>query len=104
MAKSTKAKTTAPKKVVKKPVAKRTATKKSVSAKSSADTSFMQVKITDQTIYWLIFGAAAIVFALWLYSLDAKVRDLYDQIDANTYRDAPALNAPVDANSDAAQE
>lgn len=103
MAKSTKAKTVTTKKAVKKPVVKRT-TKKHVAKKTADNTPFMQVKITDQTIYWLIFGVAAIVFAIWLYSLDAKVRDLYDQIDANTYRDSPSLHTPDETDSSTSEK
>ena len=84
MATKAKAKTS-PKKIVKKPVVtKRVATKKSVK-KSTSEPAFFEMKFTDQTVYWLIFGAVAIIFAIWLYSLDAKVRDLYDQVDTNTY-------------------
>jgi len=81
MAKTTAAKTkaTATKKAPKKSV------KTTRQVQSRATTDFFEARITDQTLYWLIFGAAAIIFALWLFSLDAKVRDLYDQIDANTY-------------------
>lgn len=49
---------------------------------------FFTVKITDQSLYWLIFGIVAILFALWVYTLDARVRDLYDQIDMTTSNEA----------------
>lgn len=77
--KTTKAKT------VKKAAPKKQTAKKHAN-NAVTQSQFMEARITDQTIYWLIFGAAAIVFALWLFSLDAKIRDLYDQIDANTYQ------------------
>lgn len=86
MAKTAKAKTkaTTTKKVTKKPasVAKKVTKKKEPAA---VQPQFFQVKITDQSLYWLIFGAVCILFAVWVYTLDARVRDLYDQIDANTY-------------------
>lgn len=106
MAKATKAKTTTTtKKVVKKPAvsAKRVTTKKRVS-KQASEPEFMQVRVTDQTLYWLIFGAAAITFALWLFSLDAKVRDLYDQIDANTYSASSSLDQPAETDSSTVEE
>ena len=103
MAKATKAKTTTTtKRTTKKPVvaAKRVTPKKK--AVKATEAPFMQARVTDQTLYWLIFGAAAIMFALWLFSLDAKVRDLYDQIDANTYSAEPTLN--INAGSETSEE
>lgn len=77
--------TTTKKKVVKKPVAvKRATTKKSVK-KTTQEPAFFEMKFTEQSAYWIIFGAVAIMFAIWLYTLDAKIRDLYDQVDANAY-------------------
>lgn len=78
MAKTTKAKTGTTKKVT-----KRIASTKRRSA-SASQSNFMDTKITEQTLYWFIFGAVAIIFALWLFTLDSKVRDLYDQIDTQT--------------------
>lgn len=90
MAKAAKPKTkatTTKKTTVKKPTAKRPVTKRTVSkrtvAKRTEEEPFMQFKLTQQTLHWIIFGAVSIAFALWIYSLDAKVRDLYDQADAN---------------------
>lgn len=77
--------TTTTKKTVKKPaVAKRVTTKKRVK-KAAQEPAFFEMKFTDQTVYWIIFGAVAILFAIWLYTLDAKIRDLYDQVDAKSY-------------------
>lgn len=69
---------------------KATATKKSTKKRAvttkpaSTRSNFFEVRLTEQTLYWTIFGIASIAFALWLYSLDARVRDLYDQVDAST--------------------
>lgn len=71
--------TTTKKRATKKPVV----TKRVASKKATTSEPFMQFRVTQQTLYWVIFGAVAIAFALWIYSLDAKVRDLYDQVDAN---------------------
>lgn len=76
---------TVSKKVTKKPATKRTVVKKKTVSKVAKQPEFMETRFTDQTLYWLIFGIAAITFALWLFSLDSKVRDLYDQIEANSY-------------------
>lgn len=73
------------KKVAKKPAAARHAAPKKKAASVAAQPAFFEARFTDQSLYWIIFGAAAIIFALWLFALDAKVRDLYDQIDANAY-------------------
>lgn len=94
---------TAKAKATTKKVAKKQPTIKHVSSKGKASkavtqSQFMEARITDQTIYWMIFGAAAIVFALWLFSLDAKVRDLYDQIDTNAYTADPALHVNPTVN------
>ena len=80
-AKKTATKTTKTKKTTKKPqsVAKRIVRKDTLSREE-----FFKIRFTDQTLYWLIFGTASILFALWVYTLDSRVRDLYDQIDKNT--------------------
>lgn len=84
MAAQAKAKTTN-KKVAKKTVApKRTVTKKSFK-KVNREPAFFEMKFTEQSVYWIIFGAVAILFTIWLYTLDSKIRDLYDQVDANAY-------------------
>ncbi len=89
MAKTVKAKTktTTAKKVTKKPAvaAKKAAPKKRAVSTATAKPQFFQIRITDQSLYWLIFGAVAILFAMWIYTLDGRVRDLYDQIDIDTY-------------------
>lgn len=69
---------------VKKPTTVKRTTKKQVNT-SSAQPDFFEIRFSSQSLYWIIFGVASIVFALWLYTLDAKVRDLYDQVDANSY-------------------
>lgn len=95
--KSTKTKATAAKKTTPKKPTKVTKVSKK-SAKPVTQSQFMEARVTDQTVYWMIFGAAAIVFALWLFSLDAKVRDLYDQIDMNTYN-SDVVPAPTDTTT-----
>lgn len=88
------------KKATKKPkVAAKSSTKKRVASSSAAAQPFMQVRITDQTLYWLIFGTVSILFAMWVYSLDAKVRDLYDQIDINSANE-PVMVQPKHETTD----
>lgn len=95
-AKATTKKKTVTTKATKKPttVTRKTTTKKKISA-AAAPTPFMQPKVTQDSLHWLIFGAVAILFAMYIYTLDARVRDLYDQIDANTYSTDAALEAQL---------
>ncbi len=108
MAKATKAKTkpttTTAKKVTKKPstVSKRVSTKKA--AAKTQQPPFFQIRVTDQTLYWLIFGTVSILFAMWVYTLDARVRDLYDQIDINTYSADSMIRPEVKKDEPAASE
>ncbi len=84
------------KKSTKKAPAKKTAVKRAP-AKSSASKvthvtksakthapkkdSFMTFRITHEACYWVIFGAAVILLALWVLSVNVRVNALYDQID-----------------------
>lgn len=73
-----------PAKGLKKVTPKAPAASKSIpKSKATAQSEFLTVRFTEQSLYWLIFGTAAILFAIWVYTLDARVRDLYDQIDAS---------------------
>lgn len=82
------------KKAAKKPTTVKRTTKKQVMG-ADAQTDFFEVRFSNQSVYWVIFGIAAIVFALWLFMLDAKVRDLYDQIDANNYNTSSMQTKPT---------
>lgn len=108
MAKTGKAKaktTTTVKKVTKKPatVTKKVAPKKKTKAAVATKPEFFQVRVTDQSLYWLIFGAVAILFAMWVYTLDSRVRDMYDQIDMNTTNIDAALETQLN-KQEATQE
>lgn len=105
MAKATKAKTkSTTKRVTKKPTtaAKRVTTKKA--RRPAHEQQFMDTRLTQQTLYWFIFGVACIAFTLWLFTLDAKVRDLYDQIDENTYNSDPSLYMKADKDAGASAD
>lgn len=80
----------------------KTSTKKRSTAtkQASARSNFFEVRLTEQSLYWTIFGIASIAFALWLYSLDARVRDLYDQVDASTN----SMNYPSKQTTDDVQD
>ncbi len=97
MAKTAKAKskatTTTRKKTTKRPASttKRMSTKKRAKSSAAAKQDFFEFRITEQTVYWLIFGAAAILFTIWIYTLDLRVRELYDQVDRNNMNSDPTL-------------
>ena len=42
---------------------------------------FMTVRLSKQTVYWLILGVISIAFAWYTMSLTMSINDLYDQID-----------------------
>ncbi len=67
---------------------KKTATKKTAKAtvkrsvpKKTNENSFWQVKFTVNTVYWLAIGIAVVSAALFSYSTNLKVNEIYDQID-----------------------
>lgn len=76
----------------KKPAVKRAPAKSSVSkathhsvknaqSRSTKKENFMTFRITHEACYWLIFGAAVILLALWVLSVNIKLNNVYDQID-----------------------
>lgn len=102
------AKTTSPKTksvTTKRPTAKKSTPKKTArsATKAAAQQPFLEFRITQQTLYWLIFGAAAITFTMWLYTLDARVRDLYDQLDVNSYSLHTVTTPPAGSIEEAQQ-
>lgn len=48
-----------------------------------ANSDFMNVRFTAQTVYWLVLGVVVVLFTLWLMHLQASIQAIYDQIDAN---------------------
>ena len=76
----------------KKPAAKKSSRAKSSSVKTASRTKtvsyspaferkFMQTKFTEQTIYWLIIGAAVIALVVWVLSIQVKMDDMYNDMD-----------------------
>lgn len=70
----------------KKPSQARRTSKSSASRAQSANpqSQFMQTKVTQQTIYWLIIGAAVIALTVWVLSLQRQLNDIYDQIQIDS--------------------
>lgn len=85
--KTTKAAHASPKKTVtKKASAKRTAAKnKSAEMQSfrlcKEPQPFMSFKPTRQTAYWLIIAVMSIAFTAWIFSIQSRITDLYNQIE-----------------------
>ncbi len=77
-----KSKTTAAKKRTTSATKRRTATAKKPTHKlrEAHTKDFMVVQFTRDSLYWLIFGVIAIIFALWVTSLQQRVNELYDQV------------------------
>lgn len=78
-----------------------------VSFQAADDRPFFEFRVTQQTLYWVIFGAVSIAFALWVYTLDARIQTLYDEIDASTYAEGYDMStmqtAPTDQTEPAEQ-
>ena len=60
------------------------AKKRAVSFATKSDVKFMQARFSEQTVYWLIIGAAVIALAVWVLALQVKLDEVYDQIDAQS--------------------
>lgn len=85
---------TSVKKTAKKP-AKKPAKKTASAAKSRKQNTvqsfriqpetgpFLTTQLRRETLYWLILGAIAIAFTLWINHLHNQVQDLYDIVDKN---------------------
>lgn len=44
----------------------------------------MSLRITVQTLYWLILSGAVLMLGLWVLNIHNKVQTIYDEIDRNT--------------------
>lgn len=67
---------------------KKTTTKKTAKAtvkrsvaKKSPSKAFWKVDFTINTVYWLVIGIAVVAAALFSYTTNQRVNDIYDQID-----------------------
>lgn len=47
--------------------------------------NFMETKVTDQSIYWIVFGIVVIAFASWILKVQADLQDVYDKIERDSY-------------------
>lgn len=61
-----------------------TSTTRTVAAKRSDDHKFSEVRVSDQTVYWLIIGAAVVALAAWTLSLQLKLNDVYNNIEVTS--------------------
>lgn len=87
---STAKETTVKKTGATKPIAKSSVPKKAVASKAAKMQSlklapetenFMSVKMTMQTVYWVIICLLSLAFALWILTVQADINNLYDQIE-----------------------
>lgn len=93
--KATTTKKAAPKKktITKKPASKATSTRSTSRATKAKATKsfklqrsaepFISLKITVQTLYWLILAGAVLLLGLWVLDISQKVQTIYDEIDSN---------------------
>lgn len=51
---------------------------------AKAQEPFMSLKITVQTLYWLILAGAVLLLGLWVLDIHNKVQNIYDEIDQST--------------------
>ena len=50
----------------------------------SRDTQpFFVVRVTRQTLYWLILCGVVLLLGIWVLTLSIRIQNIYDQIDAN---------------------
>lgn len=42
---------------------------------------FMEARFSEQTVYWLLIGAAVVGLAAWVLSLQVQLNEMYDNID-----------------------
>lgn len=65
---------------------KKTTAKKQPSLRSfrpAAEQDFMSFRFTVQTVYWLILSVLVLALGIWVISLNTKINDIYNQIDAS---------------------
>lgn len=43
---------------------------------------FFTFRITRQTLYWLILSVAVLSLGVWMITINQRVQEIYDQIDA----------------------
>lgn len=47
--------------------------------------NFMNTTLTNQSVYWIVFGIVVIAFASWILKVQADIQDIYDKIEQNHY-------------------
>ena len=94
--------------IAKKPTTRKTTTRKSSSRKAVTTSKkpavrsfqrceetqpFMTMRLTRQTIYWLIIAVLSIAFTVWVLKLQSDINELYSQID-HIRASEPVVPAP----------
>lgn len=60
-----------------------TAKKSTKRSKQTPQNSFMTLRFTHESAYWLLLTLLVLALGIWVLSLTARVQNLYDQIDTN---------------------
>jgi len=77
-------KTNTKKTAVKKPRAKARASEVRSFHVAPVDRGFWSFGFTQQSLYWVIIGAAVLSVGIYVASLQVKINSLYDLVDANS--------------------
>ncbi len=70
-------------KTTRRPTAKSRAAKAKSFKMQTSDEPFVSLKITVQTLYWLILAGAVLLLGIWVLDISQKVQTIYDEIDKN---------------------
>lgn len=55
--------------------------------------NFMDTKLSNQSLYWIVLGIAVIAFAVWILKVQADVQGIYDKIESNSQA---VMQTPID--------
>lgn len=45
---------------------------------------FMTLRISRETVYWVVFGGIAVFYAAWIMQVQASIQSLYDDIETTS--------------------
>lgn len=61
-------------------MAKKKTTKQAIK-KSSTSEQFLSMRLTRQTIYWLILSLLVVGLAIWVLQLTIQIQGIYDRVE-----------------------
>lgn len=62
----------------------KTTVKRTAPRKQAASSHFWKVKLTTNTLYWLLIGVAVIATALISYDTNQRINSVYDEVEATS--------------------